>query len=131
MVRGYTPICLCSPFCAITILGVVIVLFFRCMGALSNPGNRMKEGVKWGLVTYTAAMFSFVTIFTATNLCIQSLSYIGNQEFPCGNNADCPLPPGNLGKAISVCRILMFFLNSWLADGLLVSSVFDLDTQAS
>ena len=108
------------------------------MGALCNNANRMKGGIKWGLVAYTAAMFLFVTMFTATNLGIQSVTYIDNRGLPCVNNTGCSSPPGPLGyrfltdsKAISVCRNLMFLLNSWLADGLLVSSVFSLMTQAS
>jgi hypothetical protein len=96
------------------------------MGALFNPTNRNGEGVRWGLVAYTAIMFSFVTIFTAMNLDIQSISYIDNREFP-GNDE---LPPGPLGyetliysKAISVVPNLMFLMNNWLADGLLVGSL--------
>ena len=61
------------------------------------------------------------------NLDIQSVSYIDNREFP-GNDA---LPPGPLGyqyliysKAISIVPNLMFLLNNWLADGLLVSFAF-------
>jgi uncharacterized membrane protein YgcG len=103
--------------------GIVIVLFFQCMGALFNPTHRNGEGVRWGLVAYTAVMFSFVTIFTAMNLDIQSISYIDNREFP-GNDE---LPPGPLGyetliysKAISVVPNLMFLMNNWLADGLLL-----------
>lgn len=103
--------------------GIVIVLFFQCMGALLDPVNRNREGIRWGLVAYTATSFSLVTIFTAMNLDVQSISYIDNRDFP-GNDA---LPPGPLGyqtliysKAISVVPNLMFLLNNWLADGLLV-----------
>ena len=71
-------------------------------------------------------MFSFVTIYTAVNLHIQSISYIDNRNFP-GDGPD--LPPGPFGyqfyiysKAISVLPSVMFTLNNWLADGLLVSS---------
>ena len=95
------------------------------MGALFNPANRTKGGIRWGLVAHTVAMFSFVTISTALNLDIQSFSYIDNREFP-GNGG---IPPGPLGyqfliysKAISVVPSIMFILNQWLADGLLVSS---------
>jgi hypothetical protein len=80
------------------------------------------------------AMFSFVTIFTATNLDIQSNSYIDNREFP----GVCVLPLGPLryqsltySGAIVVCRSLMFLLNSWLADGLLVSFVLNSTDQVS
>jgi len=96
------------------------------MGALINPANRRRQGVKWGLVSYTAIMFSFVTIFTAMNLNIQSISYIDNREFPGVENV---LPPGPLGyqwflysDALTIVPNLMFLLNNWMADGLLVGS---------
>jgi hypothetical protein len=72
------------------ILGILIVLFFQCMAALFNPANRRREGIKWGLVSYTVVMFSFVTVFTAMNLNIQSISYIDNREFP---GVEGVLPP--------------------------------------
>jgi hypothetical protein len=97
------------------------------MGALLNPVYPTREGVRWGLVAHTAAMFSFVTIFTAINLDIQSISYIDNREFPGDSSM---FPPGPLGyqifiysKAISVVPTIMFHLNTCLADGLLVSHV--------
>ena len=99
------------------------------MGALINPTNRRRQGIKWGLVSYTVIMFSFVTIFTAMNLNIQSVSYIDNREFPGVENV---LPPGPLGyqwflysDVLTIVPNLMFLLNNWLADGLLVSSLFD------
>lgn len=107
--------------------GIVIVLFFQCMGALLGSGYRTRDGFRWGFAAYTVTTFSFVTIFTAMNLDVQSISYIDNREFP-GNDA---LPPGPLGyqyliysKAISIVPNLMFLMNNWLADGLLVSFVF-------
>jgi len=110
--------------------GIVVVLFFHCMVALLDPGNRKREGTKWGLVSYTVVMFSFVTVFTAMNLNVQSISFIDNREFP---GVEGVLPPGPLGyqffiysQALSVIPNVMFLLNNWLADGLLVSSVFDL-----
>lgn len=106
------------------ILGIVIVLFFQCMSVLLSSAYRTRNGVRWGLVSYTMATFSFVTIFTTLSLDIQSISYVDNREFP-GNDA---LPPGPLGyqyliysKAISITPNLMFLLNNWLADALLVS----------
>ena len=94
------------------------------MSAFLNPTHGRREGIKWGPVTYTCAMFSFVTIFTAMNLDIQSISFIDNREFP---GIPDVLPPGPLGyqfliysKAISIVPNLMFLLNNWLADGLLV-----------
>ena len=96
------------------------------MGALINPANRRRHGIKWGLVSYTAIMFSFVTIFTAMNLNIQSISYIDNREFP---GVDTTLPPGPLGyqwflysDVLTIVPNLMFLLNNWMADGLLVGS---------
>lgn len=92
------------------------------MGALLNPIDRTR-GIKWGLVAHTSLMFSFVTINTAMSLDIQSVSYIDKRKFP----SEEGLPPGPFGyqlflysKAISFVTTLMFFLNNWLADGLLV-----------
>lgn len=83
-----------------------------------------RRGIKWILVAHTTAMFSFVTIYTATSLDTLSVSYIDNREFP---GLDGLLPPGPLdviytSGAIDVVSNVMFVLNGWLADGLLVSS---------
>ena len=106
--------------------GIVIVLFFQCMGALLDPLNRRREGIRWGLVVHTTAMFSFVTIATAMGLNLQSISRIDNREFPGAD--DGTLPPGPFGykfliysKAISIIPNFTFQLNQWLVDGLLVS----------
>ena len=111
------------------LLGVVIVLFFNCMGALVNPVNHRGQGIKWGLVFYTVVMFAFVTVYTAMNLNLQSISYIDNREFPGVGDV---LPPGPLGyqwfmysNALTIVPNLMFLLNNWMADGLLVGSLFD------
>ena len=72
------------------ILGVVIVLFFRCMGTLPNPVDRT-SGIKWGFAVHTAVMFSIATVFNADNLALQSLSYINNREYP-GDNDGFPGP---------------------------------------
>lgn len=103
--------------------GVVIVLFFRCMTTLSSPVNSMRQGVRWGLVAYTTAMFSFVTVYIAMTLEILSVSFIENRHFP-GSRA---VPPGPLGhqlllysSPIYIVPNLMFLLNNWLADGLLL-----------
>jgi hypothetical protein len=108
------------------ILGIVIVLFFQCMDALFDRGNRAKGGTKWPLIAHTIAMFLFATVYTATALDLQSNAYIDNREFP---GIDGLVPPGPLGyqlsiyyKAIVLVPNLMVLLNSWLADGLLVSS---------
>jgi len=104
--------------------GVVIVLFFHCMGALIDPVNRKRRGIKWGLVSYTLVMFAFVTIFTAMNLNLQSISYIDNREYPGSGDV---LPPGPLGyqwfmysNVLTIVPNLMFLLNNWMADGLLL-----------
>ena len=56
---------------------------------------------------------------------IQSISFIDNREFP---GVGDTIPPGPLGyqlfiysKPITIVPNLMFLLNNWLADGLLVS----------
>ena len=108
-------------------LGVLIVLFFQCMATLLSPAHRRGEGIKWGLVTYTVVMFSFVTVYTAMNLHIQSLAFIDNRSF-----TYLGVPFGPLGWQSTIRRTVigmfptvMFVLNYWLADGLLVGSLFD------
>ena len=105
--------------------GVVVVLFFRCMSALLNPANRARGNVKWGLVAHAVAMFSFATVYTAFTLNIQSISYIDNRQFPGVGNV---LPPGPVGyqffiysKPMGIVPNVMFLLDTWLADALLVS----------
>ena len=104
--------------------GVVVVLFFQCMSALLDPANRKMGSTKWGLVVHTATMFSTVTIATALGLNLQSNSYIDDREF----SSNIGLPPGPIGyklllyrNAFSIVPSFMFYLNQWLADGLLVS----------
>ena len=94
------------------------------MGTLLGSDGRAGRGIRWGLVAHTAAMFSFVTIFTGTNMNLLSVSYIDNRAFP-GNEM---VPPGPFGyqflvfsEPINLTPYIMFFLNTWLADGLLVS----------
>jgi len=108
---------------------MLVVLFFRCMAALLKPLNHRGEDVKWGLISYTIAMFAFVTVYTAMNLHILSISFIDNRGFP-GAGGD--VHPGPYGyfmsiyyKAISIVPNAAFCLNNWLADGLLVSPSFD------
>ena len=87
------------------------------MGALINPANT-RNSIKWGLVAHTMAMFSFITLFTAFNFEIQSTSYINNRSFVLG-----PLGYQFMGyKVINAIPSIVFMLNNWLADGLLVSS---------
>lgn len=110
------------------ILGIVVVLFFKCMTSLFNPANRRGEGVKWGLVSYTMIIFSAATIFTAMNSDLQTDSYIDNRGFL---GVKGVAPPGPLGYqlyissgALNVVPTAMITLSDWLADGLLVSSLF-------
>ena len=105
------------------------MLFFQCMTALLNPANRKRDGSKWGLACYTVAMFSCVTVVTATSQNIASLSFIDNREFP---GVEGLFPPGPTGYQAKTCSGasgiapgLGALLNSLLADGLLVSRLFD------
>ena len=104
------------------------MLFFQCLTALFNPVSHRREGVRWGLVSYTVAMFSFVTVLAGMGLNLASISYIDNREYP--GDISKSLSPGPLGyqnlirhTALSIIPNLMFFLNNWLADGLLVGSL--------
>ena len=116
------------PACS-DILGIIVILFFKCMVGLSDPAHRRGDHVKWGLVSYTVIMFALVTTETATYLDIQSASYIDNSKFP---GIDGLIPPGSYGyqlfissEALSIIPNVMFLLNSRLADGLLVSPLLD------
>ena len=105
------------------IIGAVVVLFFHCMGALLSTIYRRGEGARWGLVFYTVAMFSFVTVYTAMNSNFQSLLYINVREFP---GVEGVLLPGPIGYPMpAVVPDLMFLLNNWMADGPLVSPSLD------
>ena len=86
-------------------------------------------------MSYTVAVFSSVTIYTAINLNILSGCYIDNREFPA---IDGVLPPGPFGYQaftysgrIESLSYVTFLLNNWLADGLLVSSISGSYTQVS
>ena len=128
-----SPAC-ASPICVLTssvwlILGIVIVLFFQCVAALFNSAHRRGKNSKWGLLSYITATFSVVTVLIAMQLNLQSISYIDNREYP---GVDGVTPPGPLGyqesihaSALTVIPDLMFLLNGWMADALLVSSLFD------
>ena len=70
-------------------------------------------------------MFSIVTALGAMGLNVQLISYIDRREFP---GIEGGVPPGPLGYqplirsgVLTIIPDLMFFLNGWLADGLLVS----------
>ena len=107
--------------------GIIIVLFFQCMGAFLNPINRTRGRTKLGLTAYTVIMFSLTTINIAMNLGIQSICYVDFRGFPGVPDWLGPGPAGYMRftstKAIQVVPDIFFFLNFWLADGLLVSSV--------
>ena len=98
------------------------------MIALFNPYHHRGEGIKWGLVTYTTVMFSFVTVCCGMKFEILLISFVDNREFP---GVAGVFPPGPIGyqwliysKPLTIVPNLMFFLNNWLADGLLVGSPF-------
>lgn len=106
-----------ETFVAAILYGIVVVLFSRCIGALLNPLNRVGGGTKWGLMSHTVAMFSFITIPVAMHFNKQCTSYTDNRTFPGG-----PLKyqDANSGKLINIFPSVMFPLNQWLADGLLL-----------
>ena len=97
------------------------------MSALLNTVNRRKGSINWGLVAHTVAMFSLMTVNGSVSLAVQSTSYIDNREYP----GDRTIPPGPLGyqagitysSPMNLVSNVMFFLNMWLADGLLVSPI--------
>ena len=107
---------------------MIVVLFFRCMADMLNPVHRRGKDIKWGLISYTAVMFALVTAFTGMQLNLQFISYIDNREFP---GIEGRVPPGPLGYqsliytgAPGIVLNVMFNLGNWLADGLLVGSLF-------
>ena len=111
------------------ILGIVIVLFFKSIAALFDPVHRRGEPIKRGLVSYTVVMFLLVTVGTGMQLDVQSISYIDNRGFP---GVEGVIPPGPVGyqeliqpEPIDFVQNIVFALSNWLADGFLVSSLFD------
>ena len=80
-------------------------------------------------------MFAFATIAIALGLDLQSVCYVDDRDFPGFDGGSAPGPLGYqllvYSKAINVVPNLLFLLNQWLADGLLVSSVFDSVVQMS
>ena len=103
-------------------LGILIVLFFQCIATLFKHVHGRRESVKWGLISYTVVMFSFVTVYIALNLNIQSTSFIDNREYP-GGPASYQIN-AQVVKA-GIVADAMFLSNYWLADGLLVRSSSD------
>ena len=79
------------------------MLVFQCMAGLLNPVRRRpEEGIRWGLVSYTAAMFSFMTVYIATSLNIQSLAFVDNRESPYNPPLSGPL--GYQGAPLLGCQ---------------------------
>ena len=104
------------------------MVFFKCMAALFNPTYHRGDPIKWRLVSYTVVMFSLVTLGTVIQLDVRFISYIDNRDFPCMEGVVPPgLPeyqrPTGLG-ATTVIQIVTLALNNWLADGILVCSLF-------
>ena len=100
------------------------------MTGLFDPVNRRRDGIKWGLVSYTVVVFSFATVITGTGLNLGSISFIDNRDYPGSDERN--IAPGPLGyqvtiyqTAVSMIPSIMFLLGYWLADGLLVGSPFD------
>ena len=99
------------------------------MGALLDPVNHAMGGIKWGLVVHTVTMFVLVTIYTAITLNTQSISFVDNRDF-LGTITDFTILPGPIGyewfihfEAIIIVPSVVLALNTWLADGLLVSAI--------
>ena len=104
-------------------LGVLTVVFFQCMAALLDPAHRRGEDIKWWLVSHTMAMFSFVTVYTAMSLHIQSISFIDHAG-QVGYSEPLEFQLHLRESARGLIPNVMFNLNNWLADGLLVSVYF-------
>lgn len=97
--------------------------------------DRTRRNTKWLLVAHTTLTFFIVTIYTAINLNLELISRVDNREYP---GVDGVFPPGPIGyqdllysKAGSIIAIVTCLLNSWLADGLLVRSIFNSVSQVS
>ena len=108
---------------------MLIVLFFKCMTALLSLTYRRGEGIKWGLVSYTVVMFALATVLTGMDLDIQSISYVDNRDY---SSIDGSTGFGPFGyflsiyfKPINVIPSAAYIFGGWLADGLLVGSLFD------
>ena len=107
----------------------MIAPFFQCMVALFIPVHRRGERIKWGVASFTMVMFSLVTIQITLSLDILSISYIDNRSFPGIKGLVAPGPLGYqvsiTSDALSIASDVAFALSNRLADGLLVSSLFD------
>lgn len=121
------------PALQFVIPGVIVILFFQCIGALLSPVNRTRREIKWLLVTHTVAIFLFVTVFTALNLDTLSTSYVDNRE--AHGTVKLPGPLGYQWTTYSTPRgvvvTFMFLLNNWLTGGLFVSYISNSVVQVS
>ena len=112
-------------------IGIVITLFFRCLGALFNTVHHPRGTIKWPLVAHTVAMFSILTVSIGLYLDTQSVAYIDDRNTPQAGDDDLlSAGPGIYreflySKANGVVLNIMISLNAWLADGLLVSPAFN------
>ena len=106
------------------VLGLPVILFFRCMAALFNPVRR--RGTVSNAESYPTpwSCSRSCTAVTGIQFDIHSLCYVDNREFP---NVGDMLPPGPLGCHSFVSSDTptvvdaILFLKGWLTDGLLVS----------
>ena len=105
-------------FFARFILWIVIAVSFQCMTALLN---RKGGPINWGLVSHTMVTFAVVTVGTTIRFNVQLISYVDNCESPGLIGYQGLTNPG----APRVIEDISFALGNWLADGLLVSSLFD------
>lgn len=107
-----------GDFIAMILYGIVIVLFFQCVGAVL--AGRARRSIRLVLVAHTVAMFFFLTVSIAMGMNLQSISWINNREF---NDPPFPGPLGYKAQFHSITRSIpgtTFQLNQWLADGLLL-----------
>ncbi|KAG5644541.1 hypothetical protein DXG03_008196 [Asterophora parasitica] len=114
-----------ADFAGITIsqilYGITIILFFQCMRGLLLP--RKSSGIPRNIYmgVYTFALFGLGTVFIAMNARNNELAYIDYRGFPGG---PVMFTFSRYNKAIVIVPNAAFILANWLADGLLVSSLF-------
>ena len=121
----------CQSICTHTLstrpaaLGIAIVLFFQSLDALLHP---TKGKIKWGFVVHAVAMFSSLTISITIILNQLSISFIDDRDAAIITDASGKSPPFQVLVSTPTTHLvsgLMFPLNQWLADGLLV--IYDKD----
>ena len=105
------------------------MVFFRCMAALLSPVHSRGEGIKWGLVSYAIATFSFMTMHVAINLHTQSIPPVDNHK-SLDNRGSLPPRPvvyqsSIWSGALVIIPTITFLLNNWLVGGPLVSPLSD------